>query len=151
MTNEQIEVRRERARLWNKNNRERMKANQRAWAEKNPDKVAANKANNPIPAETNRARIQEWRQAYPWYDSWQGARQRCTNPKVPRWPRYGGRGILFKLSKEDMAFIWDRDGGSLQSQPSIDRIDNDGHYELSNCRIIERSENSKRRRLPPKT
>ena len=31
-------------------------------------------------------------------------------------------------------------------RPSIDRINNDGHYELSNCRFIEASENIKRNR-----
>ena len=80
----------------------------------------------------------------PWYNSYQCAKQRCTNPNNPRFKDYGGRGIKFILTIEDAAFLWDRDNAYALYQPSIDRINNDGDYEFSNCRWIEKGENSSR-------
>lgn len=69
---------------------------------------------------------------------------RCNNPKQPGFPYYGGRGIKNLLTKEQIKFIWERDNASLMEKPSIDRVDSDGNYELSNCRFIELSENVRR-------
>jgi hypothetical protein len=66
--------------------------------------------------------------------------QRCRNPKHDKFDRYEGRGITvcerwidLKLFLEDMASTW-FDGAE------IDRIDNDGNYEPSNCKWSTRSE-----------
>ena len=60
-------------------------------------------------------------------------RQRCMNPKNHAYKNYGSRGItvcarwlLFENFLADM--------GEKPAGMSIDRIDNDGNYELSNCR-----------------
>lgn len=66
---------------------------------------------------------------------------RCSDPRVHGYSRYGGRGILHRLSLEDLEFLWHRDEAEKLEHPSIDRIDNDGHYERSNCRFIERRAN----------
>lgn len=74
-----------------------------------------------------------------------GIRQRCTNPARPGWKRYGKRGIAARLTLADMLKLWKRDAAHLLSRPCVDRIDNDGHYEFSNCRFIELSENCRKR------
>ena len=73
----------------------------------------------------------------PWLTAYCGARARCNNKNNPKYSRYGERGIKLLMTKDDFKFLWFRDKAYLMKKPSIDRIDNDGNYELSNCRFIE--------------
>lgn len=73
----------------------------------------------------------------PWINSYKCAKQRCENPNNPRYKDYGKRGILFLISKEEIEELWFRDKAWLLKQPSIDRKENNGNYEFSNCRFIE--------------
>lgn len=68
------------------------------------------------------------------YHIWQGMLARCFNPSKPRWKDYGGRGIT--VSPEWLNFEnFFRDMGECPGGKSIDRFpDNDGNYELGNCR-----------------
>jgi hypothetical protein len=66
---------------------------------------------------------------------------RCYNSNCDNYSRYGGRGIKNFISKEDIVMLWFRDKAYLMQIPSIDRIDNDGNYEVDNCQFIELSEN----------
>lgn len=77
----------------------------------------------------------------PWLKHLYKAKQRCVNPNATRYPCYGGRGIKFLLNKEEIKTLWFRDKAYLLIKPSIDRKNNDGHYEFSNCRFIEYSKN----------
>lgn len=82
----------------------------------------------------------------PWMTNYYSARTRCTNPKCPRYHRYGGRGIKFLLNTNIVRYLWFRDNAPSMKMPSIDRIDNNGNYEISNCRFIEMSLNRPHRR-----
>lgn len=84
-----------------------------------------------------------YKEKYPWMKSYSEAKQRCTNPNHNRYRWYGEKGIKFLLTKEKVKKLWFRDKAYNMKKPSIDRIDNDGHYEYDNCRFIEKSLNSK--------
>ncbi len=74
------------------------------------------------------------KQRSPEYCAWAGMKARCLNPKNPKYRLYGGRGI--GICPEWLKFpAFLRDVG-LRPSPnhSIDRIDNNGHYEPGNVR-----------------
>lgn len=82
---------------------------------------------------------------YPWVKILYNIKYRCSNLKSKDYKDYGGRGIECRIIEEELKFLWFRDKAYEMKRPSIDRIDNDGHYELNNCRFIELSENSAER------
>lgn len=78
------------------------------------------------------------------------ARQRCTNPNDPMYKHYGARGIKCRITyKELLADIGSRpDSPSAcrRSIYSLDRIDNNGHYEAGNLRWATYSQQMANRR-----
>ena len=85
-----------------------------------------------------------WIKNHSWYSHYNKAEQRCNNPKNNYYYNYGGRGIKFLMTSKDFKYLWFRDKAYLLKRPSIDRIDNDGNYEISNCRFIELVKNIRR-------
>lgn len=76
-------------------------------------------------------RICDW----PEYKVRAGMIQRCTNPKSGAWERYGGRGIkVCDRWLDDFLNFYADMGPRPSDAHTLERIDNDGDYEPSNCK-----------------
>lgn len=84
----------------------------------------------------------------PEIKAWEKMRERCLNPKDISYKNYGGRGIT--VCKRWLSF--DNFLSDMGKRPSpkhsLDRINNDGIYEPSNCRWATRTEQNRNRRKP---
>lgn len=67
------------------------------------------------------------------YNSWQSMWARCTNEKLRCYKDYGGRRIKVCESWESFDVFFS-DMGIRPKRTTLDRINNDGNYEPSNCR-----------------
>ncbi len=75
------------------------------------------------------------------YNVWRNFRQRCQNKNNDTFRYYGGRGI--SVCSEWEVFLIFRSwaiGTGFCKNLTIDRVDNDGNYEPSNCRWVTRYE-----------
>jgi hypothetical protein len=76
----------------------------------------------------------------PEYVSWCQMRDRCSNPKNKRYPRYGGRGIAVCERWGDFSLFLLDIGKRPSPDHTLDRKNNDGNYEPGNCRWATRAE-----------
>jgi len=88
------------------------------------------------------------------YSIWRSMNKRCYDTKHLGYKNYGARGInicsrwrIFKNFMDDMLESYNYHVTIFgEDNTKIDRKDFDGNYELTNCRWVTRSENSKNRR-----
>ena len=82
------------------------------------------------------------------YKVWKAMKARCNNPNNKRYSSYGGRGIKVcdEWQNSFQAFYDWAIANGYREGLSIDRVNNDGNYEPTNCRWATASEQQKNKR-----
>jgi len=133
----------ERVKIYNKSHKEEKCIYDNTWRKIKRNKLSElkkqyyrkNKENIKIQAE-------KYNKQYPWKRTLSGIIHRCNHSGCSAYHRYGGRGIKCLITEEELKDLWFRDKAYLMKKPTIDREDNDGNYEYSNCSYIEHYDNT---------
>lgn len=81
------------------------------------------------------------------YGIWAGMLRRCYTIKNPKYDSYGGRGIIVcDRWRGSFSNFYSDMGPRPSPEHSIDRIDNDGNYDPSNCKWSTQKEQMNNRR-----
>jgi hypothetical protein len=83
--------------------------------------------------------------SHPAYSVLANMKQRCYDKNSIGFKHWGGRGIKVcdKWLNDSLSFLRWCDANGYQKGLDIDRINNDGNYEPSNCRFVSRTINNR--------
>lgn len=81
-----------------------------------------------------------------FYSVWSGMIKRCTDENNKSYIYYGGRGIAVCDEWMDFDKFYDDMFPSYSPELRLDRVNNEGGYEKSNCRWVNHIENCRNRR-----
>ncbi len=83
---------------------------------------------------------------HPLYQTWQNMKQRCYNPKDPKYRIYGAKDIfLCEEWKQNFKVFYDwAISNGWKKDLTIDRKDPSKGYSSINCQFLTRSENTKK-------
>jgi len=86
---------------------------------------------------------------HPLYDIWLHMKQRCYDKNSTRYDYWGGKGITVcdEWRTTPKPFIEWALGNGWRKGLHLDRINNEGDYEPSNCRFVTNRENSLNKRF----
>lgn len=87
---------------------------------------------------------------HPLYSTWRGIHNRCYNTNQDNYKNYGGRGIVMCDAWRTSFITFVKDMGERPSSAhTVDRKNNDGMYEPSNCRwATQKEQRSNTRHVP---
>jgi hypothetical protein len=100
-----------------------------------------------------RNRVHGYRR-HPLYQTWSAMINRCENSATQSYRHYGARGITVCSEWHDAAVFITWIEANLGERPegmTLDRIDNDGHYEPGNVRWATRSQQRRNSRQPARS
>lgn len=79
------------------------------------------------------------------YEAWCTAKKRCYNPNSARYKNYGARGIAMCAEWLHSFEQFFADMGPCPEGMQLDRKNNDGNYDKSNCHWTDRTSNMRNR------
>jgi len=88
---------------------------------------------------------------HPLYKIWKNMIRRCYDPSVNGYEHYGGKpnnpiSVCDEWRNDVSLFVkWAIEYGNYKEGLQIDRKDNDGNYEPSNCIFVTKKENTRKR------
>jgi hypothetical protein len=136
---------RETSRIWRAKNRLIIRAKHKIWRDKNKVRL---KEREKQYRDKNRERVRQncrintakFLKNHRWISSYWKAYERCNNPHHKSFKNYGAKGIKLLMTQDDFKMVYFKDRAEKMKRAEVHRINNDGHYEISNVVYLEGSD-----------